>query len=60
VMVGILRGGGVVEQMGGAWGSTKSVGISPVRRKSEVGGRTGKDEGRRQPALDRRQKGSFL
>jgi hypothetical protein len=58
--VGISRGDGVVEQMGGAWGSMKSVGISPMRRKSEAGGRTGKDEGRRQPALDRRQKGSFL
>jgi hypothetical protein len=44
-VMGISQGDGVVEQMGGAWGRMKSVGISSVRRKSEAGGCMGKDEG---------------
>jgi hypothetical protein len=44
----------------GAWGRTKSVGISPVRSKSEAGRCMGKDKWRWWPALGRRQKGAFL
>jgi hypothetical protein len=35
----------VVEEMGGAWGRMKSVGILPVRRKSEAGGAWGRMKG---------------